>query len=562
VTLRLLVIAVCLAVLAPARAEPLVRVRAESRIELGVVHLDVGMAISGALRDELGAPLTGRPLAIEAIPLSEPGESWRTQLATDEQGRFALELADAAHDYRLLATFAGDATHRGVRVERRVERARADVRLELRLPEGHTIDLDAPSFAIEAVAESDAGGDAIAMRLWDETGREVARGTTDSEGRLKLTIPTRTLGSPGAGLLRIESLRDDRRAEAQTEARVVRRRAVFVSIAPKGARFEAGSALGVVGSVRTRATPRAGVPVGLYVGDRHLETVVTDEQGRFEAELWIDAAEGPLAITARAEGDATGAYPATETQLVVQVQAARPVPVAWLGAATLLVLLAIWGLGRLRSTKGLESNGELHSESFLSSIRPARAQGRRDRHRVNGRALDLRNDEPVAHAEVALVHEQREGSCTLRTDEYGRFASPILPPGKARVRVSAEGYVTTETDLELPHRGEWTSFVVRLESLRARALTPFRRLSLRVLPSTRAWGIWTTREAREWIAQKVPADGGELSRVTLDVERACYGRELPSEADVVAIEDSTRAIETRLGEAEGQRKTGEQRAVR
>jgi hypothetical protein len=564
VNLRLLVLALGLAALvaAPAGAEPLVRVRAESRIELGVVHLDEGMAISGALRYELGAPLTGRPLAIEAIPLNQPGESWRTQLATDDQGRFALELADAAHDYRLLATFAGDSTHRGVRVERRVERARADVRLELRLPEGHTIDLDAASFAIEAVAESDAGGDAIAMRLWDETGREVARGTTDSEGRLRLTIPTRTLGAPGAGLLRIESLRDERRAEAQTEARVVRRRAVFVSIAPKGSRFEAGSALGVAGSVRTHAAPRSGVPVGLYVGDRHLETVVTDERGRFEAELWIDAAEGPLAVTARAEGDATGAYPATETKLVVQVQPARPVPVAWLGAATLLVLIAIWGLGRLRSPKGLETNGELHAESFASSIRPARAQGRRDRHRVNGRALDLRNDEPVAHAEVALVHEQREGSCTLRTDEYGRFASPVLPPGKARVRVSAEGYVTTETDLELPHRGEWTSFVVRLESLRARALTPFRRLSLRILPSTRAWGIWTTREAREWIAQKVPGDGAELARVTLEVERACYGRELPSEADVAAIEETTRTIEARLGDAEGTRKTGEQRAVR
>jgi hypothetical protein len=547
---------------ASARAEPLVRVRAESRIELGVVHLDIGMAISGALRDELGAPLSGRPLAIEAIPLNEPGESWRTQLSTDEQGRFALELADAAHDYRLLATFAGDATHRGVRVERRVERARADVRLELRLPEGHTIDLDSNSFAIEAVAESDAGGDAIAMRLWDETGREVARGVTDSEGRLKLNIPTGALGSPGAGLLRIESLRDDRRAEAQTEARVVRKRAVFVKIAPHGSDFEAGSALGVSGQVRTRAAPRANVPVGLFVGERHLETVVTDAQGQFSADLWIDAPEGPLTITARAEGDATGAYPAAETHLSVQVQPARPVPIAWLSAASAFLLLMLWLVGRFRTQRTLEANGDDHDETFAASIRPARAQGRRDRNRVNGRALDLRNDQPVAHAEVTLVHEQREGSCTLRTDEYGRFASPILPSGKARVRVSAPGYVTTETDIELPHRGEWTSFVVRLESLRARALSPFRRLSLRVLPSTRAWGIWTTREAREWIAQKVPAERSELARLTMDVERACYAQEIPSEADVAGIEQSAVAIEARVGEVSEARKIPEPRTVR
>src|SRR4051794_38542862 len=49
---------------AHAQAEPLVRVRAESRIELGVAHQDVGMSINGALRDELGNPLRGRTLGI------------------------------------------------------------------------------------------------------------------------------------------------------------------------------------------------------------------------------------------------------------------------------------------------------------------------------------------------------------------------------------------------------------------------------------------------------------------------------------------------------------------
>ena len=98
--------------------------------------------------------------------------------------------------------------------------------------------------------------------------REVARGVTDADGRLRRSIPTRLLGHPGAGLLRIESLRDERRAEAQTEARVVRRRAVKVRIEPKGDYFEAGGALSVRGDVRTRVAPRVGVPVGLFAG-RH-----------------------------------------------------------------------------------------------------------------------------------------------------------------------------------------------------------------------------------------------------------------------------------------------------
>jgi hypothetical protein len=344
---------------------------------------------------------------------------------------------------------------------------------------------------------------------------------------------------------------------------VVRRRAVTVKIAPKSDRFEAGGALSVRGEVRTRVAPRSGVPVGLFAGERHLETVVTDTHGRFESDLWIDAPEGSLTITARAEGDATGAYPSSDTQLVVQVQAARPVPVGWLVLATLGLAAVVWALSRYRVQRGFEGSAEDPArESLAASIRPARAQGRRDRHRVNGRALDLRNDRPISHAEVTIIHEQREGSCTLATDEYGRFSSPILPNGKARLRMAAPGYVTTETDLEVPHRGEWTSFVVRLESLRVRALSPFRRLSLRTLPSTRAWGIWTTREAREWIAQKLPGERADLTQLTLGVERACYGYEIPTEADVVAIEQAATAVEARLDEGAEPRKNADPRTVR
>jgi hypothetical protein len=339
---------------------------------------------------------------------------------------------------------------------------------------------------------------------------------------------------------------------------------VFVEVSPRGSQFEAGSALAVHGSVRTRISPRIGVPVGLFVGERHLETVVTNEQGRFQADLWVDAPEGPLTITARAEGDAAGAYPATESRLEVMVQPARPVPLWWLVGATTLLVLFVWGLGRLRAMRGLEQQQpvEPSQENFGASIRPARAQGRRDRHRVTGRALDLRNDDPVPLAEVQLIHELKEGSCTLRADEFGRFTSPILPSGRARVRIAAPGYITTETDLELPHRGEWSSFVVRLESLRARALSPFRKLSLRVLPSTRAWGIWTTREAREWIQQKLPGDAADLTHLTLEVEKACYGPKPPNEVTVTAIEHSAETLEIRLAEASDGKKPGEPRPAR
>jgi hypothetical protein len=526
-------------------AEPLVRVRAESRIELGVSHSELGLVVSGALRDELGQPLIARALAIEVVQPSErPPSMWRTSLSTDAEGRFALELPESEHDYRLLATFAGDDTHRGVRVERRVERTRADVRLELRLPEGNVIDLDAPTLHANVVAESDAGGDGITMRLLDETGRELVRGMTDASGKLSLSVPTPDLGEPGSGLIRIESLRDDRRAEAQTEARIVRRRAVSLSLEIPDDQPEAGGAIYVQGVVRTRASARAHVPIGLFVETRHVETVITDEQGRFSAELWIDVPPGPLEITARAEGDAAGAFADAEAKRRVVVGPAQPLPLRWILAALALSALPIWLAARPKSSSEEPQNSDQNVSG--TSILPARAQGRRDRHRVHGRALDAHTDAPLIGARLELLHENEDDPVLLEVDEQGRFASAVLAPGRARLRISAPGYVATETDLEIPHRGEWSAFVVRLLTLRAHALLPYRRLLLKLLPSPRAWGVWTTREARDFLAQQSPTQKNEITTLTFDIERASYGVEAPSEADVLSIETQTQSLEAAL----------------
>lgn len=528
-------------------AEPLVRVRGESRIELGVAHTELGLGVTGALRDELGMPLGSRALAIEAVPLTQPLDPWRSHVTTDAEGRFALEIPDPEHDYRLLATFSGDETHRGVRVERRVERARSDVRLELRLPLGHTIDLDAPELVIEAIAESDIGGQDVVMRLSDEAGRELARGTTDRSGHLRVRVPTSRLGAAGAGLVRIESLRDARRAEAQTEARVVRKRAVFVELSLRSAELEAGQPAQVLGRVHTRAGPRGRAPVGLFAGTRHLATVMTDPSGQFEAELWLDSDRGSVEITARVEGDATGAYPSAEARTRVRVLPARPVPVLWLLAVSSAVLLAVVLSTRRRArSSGAERSEPRLREPTEPSISPARAHGRRDRHNVSGTVIDLRSERAVADARIVIEHSVPSAACALQTDAEGRFESASLPNGRARVRIVADGYVGTELDIELPHRGEWSAVVVRLESLRARALAAFRTLALRALPSTRAWGIWTAREVREWLAERAPGQRTVIRQLTKDVERACYAREAPAPEAVARIEQSAADVTAEL----------------
>jgi hypothetical protein len=128
--------------------------------------------------------------------------------------------------------------------------------------------------------------------------------------------------------------------------------------------------------------------------------------------------------------------------------------------------------------------------------------------------------------------------------------------------VQAAGFVATQTELELPHRGEWTSFEVKLESLRDRALAPFRRLALKALPSPRTWGVWTSRETREWLIKRAPHQQAALGQLTADVERACYAEETPSETDVAEIERTIANIEADGAGGNVNESASETRAVR
>jgi hypothetical protein len=307
-------------------------------------------------------------------------------------------------------------------------------------------------------------------------------------------------------------------------------------------RPESGNPIHVRGRVNTAAGPRAQVPVGLYAGSRHLETVVSAGDGTFEAELWIDAPPGPLPITARSEGDATGAYPPAESTVELTVVEARPLPVGWAAAALAAALLLAITTTARRSSNLASDEADEGRELPGASIRPAPRQGRRDRHRVHGRTLDAQSDEPICGATIALAMDKGEERWVLESDGFGRFASAVLPAGRAKLSVQARGYAPTSTELDIPHRGEWSSFVVHLESQRSRALSPFRRLLLRQLPSARAWGIWTTRESREWLSQRSPEQRADIETLAAEVERACYAAEPPSEEDVRSIERAAAAL--------------------
>ncbi|MFM2417951.1 MAG: hypothetical protein RL385_2674 [Pseudomonadota bacterium] len=539
---RLLTLVGCAWVLAltcsAALAEPVVRIRADSRIELGVTHLDVGMSITGALRDELGHGLASRTLALSAIPLDSPDTPFETTVRTNQGGEFSLEIADANHDYRLLASFEGDVGHRGVRVERSVERARADVRLELRVAAGSVLDLDTREVTLAAIAESDAGGADITLRLSDETGAELARAQSNSQGHAHFVVPTERFGPPGTGLLRVESLRDERHAEAQTEARIIRSRKIRVDLQTERGRIEVGNELAIDGSVRTNAGPCPNLPVGLFLGAEHVRTVMTGEDGHFEARLSVEGVPRGTAVSARVEADPSGAHNAAEALRPIAVIAPEPLPLTWvLGLIGGAVALAL-GVARFRRARHALEHMPTALVAPSGVTRPSEGGAR---YVLSGVVTDTMGT-PIPGARVEITHIQQGLRWEALADARGQFVSPLLRKGILAVRGVAPGYSGAELQFSIPHRGDGEGMTIRLDNLRARVMRAFKAAVEARLPFPKAFSVWTPREIRSFLAQRRPDQRLPLNELSRDVERATYGAAPPTEQEVLLIEERAAAL--------------------
>jgi len=536
---------------ATAAAQPTVRVRSETRIELRTERHEDHVVIEGALRDDLGEPLAGRELVLRATPDDGTEVPARHTLTTRSDGGFRVRLDLIRGGHRLRGSFGGDPTHERVEVERRLDLDRADVRLRVSVPEGGRIDLDRTEHRIEVVAESVEGGDGLSIDLIDELDRPLAWSQTDQAGRLAIVIPSEMLGPPGAGRIKARSRPDTRRAEAQTEVPIVRYRATVLELSASRSEARPGDDVRLTGTLSDATGPIEGRAVGLFAqegigggpagtADEHLATVLTDRDGRFVTDVGVDARhEGTLEVVARYESDAPGRASSVSPPVWIAVAAARPTPWPWLlvPLAICALLLALIARG---APKRPERSVEAPPERPIGVDAARRRTLRADRHDLSGYVLDHRDDEPIANARVALVDEAGR-ELVARTDARGGFALAEVAVGAFTLSVDAAGYVEVSTRVTIPHRGEWTAATVRLESRRARALARYRPVAAELLPSPRLWGIWTQRDILER-ARGTGRAGPSLADLTDRVERAYYGPVPPSEADVVAIEE--RAGET------------------
>ena len=520
---RHLAIALVLSWASLLQAQPVVHVRAETRIELVERRGDPAL-LRGSLRDDLGEPLPRRDVTIEVIDSAGTGHL-REVVRTGPDGAFQLAVPGELTSYRARARFAGDDTHDPVAVERRFDRRRAGVHLALDVGGRTRLDLDADDHEVTVRAECEAGVADLPVELLDEADRPLASGRTGADGRWTIRLPSAAFGNPGVGRLVARTPGDSRRSEARTELPIVRYRRTRLSLTSSSARVRPGETVELRGTLRDSAGPLPRRGVGIFRGADHQATVLTDTRGAFRWTTQLEAsATESLVFRARFDSDSPGHGSSESAPVVLAADGLASVRWAWSLLPLGLCAAALWWLRRrdprvhpptlLRPTAGV-SLGE-------------RSRGRRSR-RLGGRLLDARDDSPLA------------GTLLLEGPEPARHAvgpasfSLELAEGAWTATFEAEGRAPVTERFTVPHDGRWDRIEVHLETWRARALAAFRGWMRRRAPDL----PWRERTIRELRGELPPA----AAPLADDVERAYYGPIPPEAEDVRQIEARVSQLE-------------------
>jgi len=536
-------VSIALAPASSAGAQPVVRVRAETRIELRAERRPARVAIVGTLRDDLGSALPDRAVDLRAIPADPAFATARVIVRTSTDGSFEGELALPTGAYTLRALFEGDDDQERVEVERPLDLDHAEVRLEVVVPSGGRIDLDRAGVDVEVTARSTEGGAGIGIELVDELDRPLGSARTDARGLARLHVPARALGGPGAGRLVVRSHADARRAQAQTEVPVVRYRATRVSLSASVRQGTPGDAVVLRGRLSDSAGPLDRKAIGIFVAGAHHATVLSRSDGTFSVPTELDDGQaGRWVVQARFDSDAPWRGSSRSAELTIDVSSTNSAPWLALGVCSLLSLLLLWLIARRSPRRAAPERAVSIVPQPPGVVAARRRRLGADRFDLSGVVLDVRGDEPIPSAEVTL--ETAAGPLRVPVDALGAFGLAAVPGGSATLEVIAPGYGAVRASFAFPHRGECSDLVVRLESLRGRALAALLPIAQAIAPGRRGVGVWTPREL---VRRAGRAQAAALEQLAADVERAGWGREPPTADGVARIEREAGELAGKLG---------------
>ena len=464
----------------PAAALPVLRVRAETRLELRAEvrggRSAADLVLQGHLRDDRGAGLRRSPIVLALVDPASDETLLEREVSTENDGSFALTLALrdlpsiqsrlATGEVRATARFLESAHHGPIFVERDVDPARVPLRLHVEVTGGGEVDLDAEALTVRVRASSSEGGAALPIELRSETELLQSAGT-GPDGVVEFQLEPAILGPPGSGRIIARSPGDALRAGAQTEVPIVRVRAPSLSLgAPDEERWL------LAGELRDRGGPLGGEAVGVYLEGEHFATVLTDADGRFTLDLDSRRAESdaPLMVEAHFDGSGPGHPPTRSPPLLLSPPASAPLGATWIVLALLLGASGVALAARKRPDESLER------------ARPARPGAELSPPHVGAKSNSVRIETFSLHDESTIEVEVRVkaasgGPSTSHASERG-VVSLELPDGRHRLEVRAPGFVPVELDLSCPHSGAYTRVRVRLERWRERALRVLRERAL------------------------------------------------------------------------------------
>jgi hypothetical protein len=516
-----------------AAAQPMVRVRAGSRIELRGAQGADGIELRGTLVDDLGAPLSGRRIDLSVAPDVSAASPVQRTLRSADDGSFGTAIALPRGRYQARARFAGDAHTLQSAVARPLDLSRLDVQLRFVEPREPRLDLDAQQAAIAVVARPEREAAGLDVRIEDERGRVLANGRTDALGVFRVQLPSSALGPAAMGELSARTGGDAARSPAETTLPLLRYRRTSLTLV---AQVEDERVL-LHGTLQTRQQRLPNKAIGLFDGPEHLATVMTDARGRFRyAAVGLREPGGrgqTLHLQARFASDASWLGSSRSESLTLSLAPEQVPSALWLLAPLVASAAALWWLSRRQRRTQTAFTPPSPERSVGIHIARARIGARADRLRLEGSVLDAHSAQAISGATLQLqtAHGQR---IELRSDASGRFRSPELAVGQWLLRASAPGYAMLEGALSVPHRGQWADAELRLQSLRSAAVLAYKPAAIRALPSPELWEVWTPRETLTRGLR-----GGRVTesfvQLTERLERAAYASSLPTEADVDAI---------------------------